>query len=72
MRADFFTKPLEGMLFYRLHDLIMNLAPESPYHSSHRSVLQDTDESNDNPAKSAQGKNLIRNLYPYTYAKYPD
>ena len=58
MRADFFTKPLQGMLFYRLHDLIMNLAPESPYHSSHRSVLQDTDEghnkSNDNPANSAQ------------------
>ena len=42
MHADFFTKPLQGMLFYRLRDLIMNLAPESPYHSSHRSVLQDT------------------------------
>ena len=59
MRADFFTKPLQRMLFYRLRDLIMNLAPESPYHSSHRSVLQDTDEgcnkSNDNPANPAQG-----------------
>ena len=59
MHADFFTKPLQGMLFYRLHDLIMNLAPENPYHSSHRSVLQDTDEgrnkSSDNPANSAQG-----------------
>ena len=58
MRADFFTKPLQGMLFYRLRDLIMNLAPKSPYHSSHRSVLQDMDEgrnkSNDNPANSAQ------------------
>ena len=58
MHADFFTKPLQGMLFYRLCDLIMNLAPENPYHSSHRSVLQDTDEgcnkSNDNPANSAQ------------------
>ena len=45
------------MLFYRLRDLIMNIAPESSYHSSHRSVLQDTDEgrnkSNDNPANSA-------------------
>ena len=59
MRADFFTKLLQGMLFYRLRDLIMNLAPESPYHSSHRSVLQDTNEgrnkSSDNPANSAQG-----------------
>ena len=58
MRADFLTKPLQGMLFYRLRDLIMNLAPESPYHSLHRSVLQDTDEgrnkSNDNPANSTQ------------------
>ena len=58
MRADFFTKPLQGMLFYRLRDLIMNIAPESPYHSSHRSVLQDTSEghnkSNDNPAESTE------------------
>ena len=59
MRADFFTKPLQGMLFYRLRDLIMNIAPESLYHSSHRSVLQDTGEtgegcteSSDNPADS--------------------
>ena len=44
MHADFFTKPLQGMLFYCLRDLIMNIAPESPYHSSHRSVLRDTTE----------------------------
>ena len=29
MHADFFTKPLQGMLFYRLRDLIMNIAPET-------------------------------------------
>ena len=57
MCADFFMKPLQGMPFYRLRDLIMNIAPESLYHSSHRSVLQDTGEtdegrsgSNDNSA----------------------
>ena len=59
MCADFFTKPLQGLLFYHLRDLIMNLAPENPYHSLHRSVLQDTDEgrnkSSNNPANSAQG-----------------
>ena len=59
MHADFFTKPLQGMLFYCLHDLIMNLPPENQYHLSHRSVLQDTDEgrnkSSNNPANSAQG-----------------
>ena len=58
MRADFFTKPLQGMLFYRLRDLIMNIAPESPYHSSHRSVLRDTTEGfnkhNNNPAQGAE------------------
>ena len=60
MRADFFTKPLQGtpMLFYRLRDLIMNIAPESRYHSSHRSVLKDMGETNnkyeDNPAKEAE------------------
>ena len=58
MRADFFTKPLQGMLFYRLRDLIMNIAPESPYHSSHRSVLKDTgegrNEDNDNPAQGTE------------------
>ena len=59
MRADFITNPLQGMLFYRLRDMIMNIAPENPHHSSHRSVLQDTGEgrnkTNDNPANSAQG-----------------
>ena len=58
MHADFFTKPLQGMLFYRLHDLIMNIAPESPYHSSHRSVLKNTGDTNnkneDNPAQATE------------------
>ena len=51
-------KPLQGMLFYCLRDLIMNIAPESPYHSSHRSVLRDTTEGlnkyNDNPAQGTE------------------
>ena len=63
MRADFFTKPLQGMLFYRLCDLIMNIAPANPHHSSHRSVLQDTGEgrnkTNDNQANSTQGAKTL-------------
>ena len=39
MVADFFTKPLQGALFYKLRDQIMNIDPSSPYHSSQRSVL---------------------------------
>ena len=31
MRADFFTKPLQGMLFYCLRDLIMNIGSSSIY-----------------------------------------
>ena len=41
MLADFFTKPLQGKLFYRFRDRILNIAPESKFHSSHRSVLHD-------------------------------
>jgi len=40
MVADYFTKPLQGAPFYKLRDLIMNIDPSSPYHSSQRSVLK--------------------------------
>jgi hypothetical protein len=43
MLADYFTKPLQGPQFRKLHDRIMNIAPSSAYHSSnsgHRSVLE--------------------------------
>ena len=40
MIADFFTKPLQGKQFYKLHDQVMNIDPSSKYHSDHRSVLK--------------------------------
>ena len=40
MSADYFTKPLQGSLFYTQRDEVMNIDPSSPYHSSHRSVLR--------------------------------
>ena len=40
MVGDFFTKPLQGKLFYRLRDLIMHIDPSSSHHSVHRSVLR--------------------------------
>ena len=40
MRADYFTKPLQGKLFYKLRDLIMNIDQSSEHHSSQRSVLK--------------------------------
>jgi hypothetical protein len=39
MIGDFFTKPLQGVQFYKLHDDIINVDPRSAYHSAHRSVL---------------------------------
>ena len=39
MVADYFSKPVQGSLFKRMRDAIMNIAPSSKYHSGHRSVL---------------------------------
>ena len=39
MGADFFTKPVQGNLFQKLHDQNMVLGRTSQYHSNHRSVL---------------------------------
>jgi hypothetical protein len=59
MVADYFTKPLQGALFYRLRDHIMNIDPSSPYHSSRsspRSVLMDPDiELNPETKNSVEG-----------------
>ena len=44
MWADYFTKPVQGALFYQLRDAIMNIDLNSPYHSSHRSVLSTVNE----------------------------
>ena len=50
MLADYFTKPLQGALFYKLRDLIMNIDPSSEYHSSaHRSVLSNGGKNPDVP-----------------------
>ena len=39
MVADYFIKPLQYNLFWKLCNQIMGLDVSSPYHSSHRSVL---------------------------------
>jgi hypothetical protein len=40
MWGDFFSKPLQGKVFFGFRDLIMNIDPSSAYHSAHRSVLR--------------------------------
>ena len=40
MLADFFTKPLQGSLFLKFRDMIMNVDPSGQNHPDHRSVLE--------------------------------
>ena len=52
MRGDFFTKPLQGKLFYQLRDEIMGIDSSSEYHSSNRSVLVSVVSCEDDVAKN--------------------
>jgi hypothetical protein len=45
MIADYFTKPLQGDKFAKFCELIMNLDSNSPYHSSCRSVLSESQKT---------------------------
>lgn len=53
MLGDFFTKPLQGELFYTLRAQIMNIDPSSPYYMCHRSVLNGDSRSYADVARSA-------------------
>ena len=53
MIADYFTKPLQGALFYKMRDLIMNIAPSSEFHSGNRSVLTDKNLNEDPEADNS-------------------
>jgi hypothetical protein len=52
--ADYFTKPLQGELFYKFRDQIMGVVPMETIHGHHRSVLDQ--ESPDHGNK----KNVVR------------
>ena len=61
MVADYFTKPLQGELFYKFRDQIMGVVPMDSIHSDHRSVLdQDLSDrkSSDEPKKP---RSILRN-----------
>ena len=57
MIADFFTKPLQGKLFYKFRDLVMGIQADSPHHSSRRSVLESRASK-----QSGTGKNMNTNV----------
>jgi len=57
MLADFFTKPLQGKQFYKLQDQVMNIDPDSKYHSDNRSVLSEKCEVTDDVANAMDSEN---------------
>jgi hypothetical protein len=61
MLADYFTKPLQGTLFRRMRDNIMNIVPGSKYYSGQRSVLEIelNTSKNDNDASICIGDDYI-------------
>jgi len=67
MLADFFTKPLQGNLFYKLRDQIMNIDPSSRHHSSHRSVLKSIDSSKDPEKDDVTDNGAKASAEPRTY-----
>ena len=47
MVADYFTKPLQGELFYKFRDQIMGVVPMDTINGDHRSVLNDVSKRHD-------------------------
>jgi hypothetical protein len=54
MVADYFTKPLQGELFYKFRDQIMGLVPMNTIIGDHRSVLDNISNKMSNPVVSAK------------------
>jgi hypothetical protein len=55
MMVDFFTKPLQGELFYKFRDQIMGVVPMDTSTGDHRSVL---DDESDHPVPSDKPKKV--------------
>ena len=68
MVADYFTKPLQGRLFYKLRDLVMNIGLSSKYSSAQRSVLRngETRKYDEDPS-SKESDVAIKVDKPHTY-----
>ena len=49
MLADFFSKPLQGQLFFKFRALLMNIDPSSKYYMCQRSVLRNPEVADSDP-----------------------
>ena len=63
MVADYFTKPLQGMLFFCMRDAIMGTGSESEFHSSRRKLHSSRRSvlGKDENAKNLQSTNVTTN-----------
>jgi len=59
MIADFFTKPLQGSLFVRMHERILNL-PASKIASVHRSVLEERGSDSNKGRRADSSKYKVK------------
>ena len=61
MVADFYTKPLQGKLFYKFRDQILGLAPmdDVHIHRDHRSVLDNKKIVKTGTAKNTNSNNEL-------------
>jgi len=62
MIADYFTKPLQGILFRKMRDQVMNIDPSSEYHSGHRSVLKNDDANAAKNSASSLGTRTYKDV----------
>ena len=69
MIALFFTKPLQGSLFLKMHDLIMGMKMPMPALTSSRSVLGEPEPQPEcEPHTDEQGRNQNANPMPMNRA----
>jgi hypothetical protein len=55
MVTDYFTKPLQGGLFYKFRDQILGLAPMETIHGDQRSVLKSNPASTGSQQSTSKG-----------------
>ena len=67
MVADYFTKPLQGALFYKFRDQKMGVVPMDTIKGDHRSVLDD-ESNHDYNDPSSQTKTIARSKRAHTSA----
>ena len=73
MVADYFTKPLQGALFYKFRDQIMGVVPMDTITGDHRSVLDvESDDSSSPKLTTARSKGAHVSKKATTHQSWSD